>query len=126
MLKLTRENPEYRSTLCVCESVTEAEIRYSLRNEFATCLSDLRRRVRLGMGPCQGTFCTFKALAVIADELGLTPEQAHRNAIEFAQERWKGKRVILRGDQVSEEELNQAIYAGVANYDSLPNCWRRD
>ncbi|MEX2705308.1 MAG: FAD-dependent oxidoreductase [Candidatus Freyrarchaeum guaymaensis] len=126
VLKLTRENPEYRSTLCVCESVTEAEIRYSLRNEFATCLSDLRRRVRLGMGPCQGTFCTFKALAVIADELGLTPEQAHRNAIEFAQERWKGKRVILRGDQVSEEELNQAIYAGVANYDSLPNCWRRD
>ncbi|MHA1362270.1 MAG: FAD-dependent oxidoreductase [Candidatus Freyarchaeota archaeon] len=126
VLKLTKENPEYRSTLCVCESVTEAEIRYSLRNEFATSLSDLRRRVRLGMGPCQGTFCTFKALAVIADELGLTPEQAHRNAIEFAQERWKGKRVILRGDQVSEEELNQAIYAGVANYDSLPNCWRRD
>ncbi len=126
VLKLTRENPEYRSTLCVCESVTEAEIRYSLRNEFATSLSDLRRRVRLGMGPCQGTFCTFKALAVIADELGLTPEQAHMNAIEFAQERWKGKRVILRGDQVSEEELNQAIYAGVANYDSLPNCWRRD
>ncbi|MHA1580475.1 MAG: FAD-dependent oxidoreductase [Candidatus Freyarchaeota archaeon] len=126
VLKLTREHPEYRSTLCVCESVTEAEIRYSLRNEFATSLSDLRRRVRLGMGPCQGTFCTFKALAVIADEFGLTPEEAHMNAIEFAQERWKGKRVILRGDQVSEEEFNQAIYAGVANYDCIPNCWRRD
>jgi len=126
ILNLTRENPEYKSTICRCESVTEAEMRYSLRNEFATSLSDLRRRVRLGMGPCQSTFCNFKALTVIADELNLSPEQAHKNAIEFAQERWRGKCILLRGDQVSEEELNQAIYAGVANYDTLSDFWEED
>jgi glycerol-3-phosphate dehydrogenase len=126
ILKLTQENPEYKSTVCRCESVTEAEIRYSLRNEFATSLSDLRRRVRLGMGPCQSTFCNYKALTVIADELNLGPEQVHKDAIDFAQERWKGKCVILRGDQVSEEEINQAIYAGIANYDNLPDFWKED
>ncbi|WXG39802.1 MAG: FAD-dependent oxidoreductase [Candidatus Freyarchaeum deiterrae] len=127
ILKLTRENPEYKSTICVCESITEAEIRYSIRNEFVTCLNDLRRRVRLGMGPCQSTFCDFKAMSVIAEELNLSPEQAHRDALEFAQERWKGKCVLLRGDQVSEEELNQAIYAGIANYDNLPDFfWKED
>ncbi len=126
ILKLAQENPDYKSTVCRCESITEAEIRYSLRTEFATNLSDLRRRVRLGMGPCQSTFCNYKALPILADELNLTPEQVHRDAINFAQERWKGKCVLLRGDQVSEEEINQAIYASIANYDNLLDLWKED
>jgi glycerol-3-phosphate dehydrogenase len=39
-------------------------------------LDDLRRDVRLGMGPCQGGFCTFRAVAVL-HEMGVRqPESA--------------------------------------------------
>jgi glycerol-3-phosphate dehydrogenase len=119
ILELTLEHPEWKTTVCTCEPVTEAEIRYTIREEFPQTLNDIRRRVRLGTGPCQGTFCTFKAAAILADELDLSGEDFLVDILDFRAERWKGIRPSFRGLQLAQEELAQGIYACVGNLDQL-------
>ena len=128
ILELTREHPEWISTICTCEPVIEAEIRYSIREEFPQTLNDLRRRVRLGTGPCQGTFCTYKAAAILAEELELSGEDFLVDILDFRAERWKGIRPSFRGGQLSQEELTQGIYVCVGNLDQMgldyePKSW---
>jgi len=106
VLALTRDHPEYKSHVCVCEPVTEAEIRYSVRHEWVRTLDDLRRRNRLGMGPCQGFHCTSLAATVLADELGQSAARTHG----------KGRHTWLRGAQLRQEELHRACYLCVGGY----------
>ena len=51
--------------ICECELVTRAMLENAARNNPTVTLDDLRRDVRLGMGPCQGGFCTFRAAAIL-------------------------------------------------------------
>ena len=119
ILKYTKNNPEWKSTICTCEPVIEAEIRYVIREEFARTIDDIKRRTRLGMGPCQGCFCTVKAAHIISDELKLPIKETHKLILDFLRERWKGKQSVLRCYQMSQEELTQSIYMMIANYDRL-------
>ncbi|MEE8181950.1 MAG: glycerol-3-phosphate dehydrogenase C-terminal domain-containing protein, partial [Candidatus Thorarchaeota archaeon] len=117
ILELTRDHPEWKTTICTCEPVIEAELRYAIRETFPQTLNDLRRRLRLGTGPCQGTFCTFKAATILAEELELSGEDFQLEIVDFLAERWKGKRQSIRGEQIAQEELTQGIYACVGNLD---------
>ncbi|MHA1832918.1 MAG: FAD-dependent oxidoreductase [Candidatus Baldrarchaeia archaeon] len=119
ILKYTKDKPEWKSTICTCEPVIEAEIRYVLREEFARTIDDIKRRTRLGMGPCQGCFCTFKVAHIVSDELELPVKEIHKLILDFLRERWKGKQSVLRCYQMGQEELAQSIYMMVANYDHL-------
>ncbi len=121
VLDMIKEDRHLGNLVCRCEPVTEAEIRYVIRNEWARTLDDVRRRTRLGTGPCQGARCNYKAAAVLADELGLPPEKTWEAAAAFLQERWKGKFPILRGAQIAQEELNRAIYFTASNYGEFVN-----
>ena len=116
VLDLTREHPAYKSHICVCEPVTEAEIRYSVRREWVRTLDDLRRRNRLGMGPCQGFHCTKLAATVLADELDKPAARTHADVLDFLQSRWKGRFTWLRGAQLRQEELHRACYLCVGGY----------
>jgi glycerol-3-phosphate dehydrogenase len=40
-------------------------IEHAIRNNPTITLDDLRRDVRLGMGPCQGGFCTYRAACIL-------------------------------------------------------------
>lgn len=53
--------------ICECELVTRAMIEQAVQNNPTVTLDDLRRDVRLGMGPCQGGFCTFRAAGILAE-----------------------------------------------------------
>ncbi|MFX1604788.1 MAG: FAD-dependent oxidoreductase [Promethearchaeota archaeon] len=117
ILELTKDHPEWKTTICTCEPIIEAEIRYAIREEFPQTLNDLRRRLRLGTGPCQGTFCTFKAAAILADELDLEGDDFLVDILDFRAERWKGIRPSMRGEQLAQEELAQGIYSCVGNLD---------
>ena len=44
--------------ICECELVTRTMLENAARQNPTITLDDLRRDVRLGMGPCQGGFCT--------------------------------------------------------------------
>jgi glycerol-3-phosphate dehydrogenase len=107
------------SVVCTCESVTEAEIRHAIRHEWGRTLDDVRRRTRLGCGPCQGQRCTLIAACILAEELHLSPDELSAVAVEFLQERWKGKAPILAGLQLAQEEINRAAHFLAANLNEM-------
>lgn len=59
------ENRLQNRLVCECELVTRAMIENAARSNPTLTLDDLRRDVRLGMGPCQGGFCTFRAAGIL-------------------------------------------------------------
>jgi glycerol-3-phosphate dehydrogenase len=117
ILELTKNTPEWKTTICTCEPIIEAEIRFAIREEFPQTLNDLRRRLRLGTGPCQGTFCTYKAASILSEELDLQGDDFLVDILDFRAERWKGVRPSMRGEQLAQEELAQGMYSCVGNLD---------
>ena len=73
-------------------------------------MNDLRRRARLGMGPCQGARCGARAALILAEEKKEPPEAALVFLENFLQRRFKGKAPVLMGSMMAQEEVNQAIY----------------
>jgi len=74
------------------------------------------------MGPCQGGFCTYRAVAML-QELRRPPVTSSNSAIhDFLQERWKGMRPILWGDQMRQARLDQFIFSTVLNAQALPGA----
>ncbi len=51
--------------VCECELVTRSMLEDAARNNPTVTIDDLRRDVRLGMGPCQGGFCTYRAVGIL-------------------------------------------------------------
>ena len=51
-----------------------------MRRRGTTNLDDIRRALRLGMGPCQGGFCIYRATGILHGLDGMTAEQAERGA----------------------------------------------
>jgi len=78
-------DPAYGRIVCRCETVSEAEIRASIRCRIgARTLDGVKRRTRAGMGRCQGGFCTPRIIGILCEELGLTPEEVTK----FGGESW--------------------------------------
>jgi glycerol-3-phosphate dehydrogenase len=115
--EMAEANPALRAPLCRCEQVSYAEAVYSIRNENVRRLTDLRRRCRVGMGPCQGARCAGAAAALFARERDLTNAEAHYELLDFVGARFRGKRPVLGGEQMAQEELNRGNYLGVGNLD---------
>ena len=67
---LIRENPAYGNIICRCEEISEGEIVEAIRRGGRS-LDGIKRRVRAGMGRCQGGFCSPKVLAILSRELGV-------------------------------------------------------
>ena len=111
------EKAETNPLLCECEMVSMAEIECVAKDPSTHSLTDIRLRTRLGMGTCQGTFCSLRTVAALAEHgisLELSPTD---NARRFLQERWGGLRPALWGMQAREMELGRAVYAGTLNLD---------
>ena len=69
---LIRENPAYGTVICRCETVTEGEIVDAIRRvPGARSVDGVKRRVRAGMGRCQGGFCSPRVMEILARELGV-------------------------------------------------------
>lgn len=67
------KNPDYGRIVCRCELVTVGEIVDAAHSPVpALNLDALKRRTRLGMGRCQGGFCSGSAVKLLADELGIS------------------------------------------------------
>ena len=74
--KLIERDPAFANVICRCELVTEAEIVEAIRRPVgARTVDGVKRRVRAGMGRCQGGFCSPKVVKILARELGLKPEE---------------------------------------------------
>jgi glycerol-3-phosphate dehydrogenase len=112
--------PAYGELICECELATRADVERAITTGQAKTIDDIRRDVRLGMGPCQGGFCTYRAAGIL-HALRRTPIQEINVALrDFLQERWKGLLPILWGQQLRQERLDELIYLNVLNTDHLP------
>lgn len=68
--ELIARDPAYGQVICRCEGVTEGEIRDAIRRvPGARSLDGVKRRVRAGMGRCQGGFCGPKVMELLSREL---------------------------------------------------------
>ena len=113
--------------ICECELVTRPMLEAFLAERMPCSLDDVRRSTRLGMGPCQGAFCTFRAAGVLAalDDVGLEraadePEAGVEDPlVAFLRERYRGTRPIAWGRQLQELWLAAGIYQGVLGVDAL-------
>ena len=70
---LIREKPAYGQIICRCESISEGEILDAIHRPLgARSLDGVKRRVRAGMGRCQGGFCAPRVMEILARELGVS------------------------------------------------------
>ena len=68
-------DPAYGEIVCRCEEVSKGEIIDALDSPLKVCTVDgIKRRVRPGMGRCQGGFCSPLVVKIIAEHEGIKPE----------------------------------------------------
>ena len=74
------EDRRFGNIVCRCENVTEAEIRQAIhRPAGARSLDAVKRRLRAGMGRCQGGFCGPRIIEILAAELSLPVWQINKD-----------------------------------------------
>lgn len=77
---LLQKNPLYGNVICRCETITEAEILEAIHRPLgAKSVDAVKRRVRAGMGRCQGGFCGPKVIEILARELGKRAADINKN-----------------------------------------------
>jgi glycerol-3-phosphate dehydrogenase len=113
-------NKEYGNLICECELATREDVEAAIVEGDAKTFDDVRRDVRLGMGPCQGGFCTYRVTGMLHDLRQQPIEQTNVALRDFLQERWKGVLPILWGSQLKQQRLDELIYLSVLNADHLP------
>lgn len=73
---LLAENPAYGNAVCRCEGITEGDILAVLDSALPPHnLNGLKKRVRTGMGRCQGGFCTPQIIDILSREWNVSPEK---------------------------------------------------
>ncbi len=97
--------------ICRSEAVTPAEIRHAVQVEGCRTLEDLRRHAHVGAGSCDGLDCAAPAAHLMAELLGWTPERTHAEIEAFMDRRWIGRRPVLHGATLAQEELTRGVYA---------------
>jgi glycerol-3-phosphate dehydrogenase len=71
---LIKNKPRYGNIICQCEKISEGEIIEAIRKGHTT-LDGIKFYTRAGMGRCQGGFCTYRILKIIARETGCSIEE---------------------------------------------------
>jgi glycerol-3-phosphate dehydrogenase len=106
--------------VCECELIPRRKLEEAMHRRGTPDLDDIRRALRLGMGPCQGGFCIYRATGILHGLDGLSAEQANGALVGFLEERWKGTWPILYGDQLRQARLDEWIFQGVLDVGHLP------
>lgn len=126
--------------ICECELVTRTQVEEALRHSGSLVLNDLRRDLRLGMGPCQAGFCAYRSAGLLqsifsgadspsagdkdttdlAPSAGRSVHALNSALLEFLQERWKGLRPVMWGANLRQLELDLNIYRNLLGADRLP------
>jgi len=105
--------------VCECELVSRGMVEDFVAAHGRAPIDDVLRATRLGMGPCQGAFCTLRA-AGIMERARPAVGSPLAPARDFLDERMKGTRPILWGDQARQLRLNEIIYREVLDLDHAP------
>ncbi|RYD03011.1 hypothetical protein N752_21615 [Desulforamulus aquiferis] len=112
VVEMAEKEPEKQRIFCECEVVSLAEINHAAQNGDSFTLGDIRRKTRMGMGTCQGTFCSYRTLGALREYKQFNGN--HKLYLtKFLQKRWKGMRPVLWGQQLREAQLSTGIYSSL-------------
>lgn len=111
-------HPEPKGTLiCECEMVSEQmvdEIVEELKTEGTIpTLEEVGRRSRIGKGPCQGSFCSFRLAAYLYRKGELADLQGMGQVRDFVNQRWKGLMPLVRDKELMRVELQESFLCGL-------------
>ncbi len=120
VVELAIEN-QSSTFMCECEMVSRAEVDFVAADSATHSLTDIRLRTRLGMGTCQGIFCSLRTVGELSEKNIVVALKPTANVRSFLQERWKGLKPALWGTQLQELELGRALYAATFNLDGAEN-----
>lgn len=77
--KMIRQNPDYGVMICRCEEISKGEILDALRSPIPVPTVDgIKKRVRPGMGRCQGGFCMPLVTQIISEYTGQSIEEVRK------------------------------------------------
>ena len=80
---MIQKNPDYGVIICRCEEISKGEILDALRAPICVPTVDgIKKRVRPGMGRCQGGFCSPLVTKIIADFLQVPVSEVRKSAPE--------------------------------------------
>jgi glycerol-3-phosphate dehydrogenase len=106
-------NPLLAEIVCECELVTRAELDIALGESCAVpalTIGDVGRRTRLGFGPCQGTFCGYKAMLAGYQNQKWSADEASGLLDTYLHDRWKGQAWVPNGKQAEQLSLSQELF----------------
>ena len=109
VLQIIQQDPVQAELICDCELVTRGELEFVLDNSYrvpARTLADAGRRTRMGFGPCQGTYCGYRAMLDSYEANRWSVQEARLQLRSFLDRRWKGQACIPLGKQT--EQLNRS------------------
>jgi glycerol-3-phosphate dehydrogenase len=118
-LARVEESDSSGDLVCECELATRAVVEHAIVAGDVNTIDDIRRDVRLGMGPCQGGFCTYRAAGTVHALRRPAAGDSSRALSDFLQERWKGLWPVVKGDQLRQARLNELVYRDVLNTGQL-------
>jgi glycerol-3-phosphate dehydrogenase len=99
--------------ICECEIVTDHQIQEAVKSGAVHNLHDLRRDLRVGMGPCQAGFCGYRAAAIRHSIVNDTPANTLELLREYIERRFGGMRPLLWGHNLRQIALNEHIYGRI-------------
>ena len=112
--------PSHDQIICECELVTRKMLEDTMDALPGGQLDDVRRQVRLGMGPCQGGFCSQRATGIAHERGDIDSEKANELFKTFLKNRWIGLWPITYGKQLRQAALDNWIHEGMLDVEHLP------
>jgi glycerol-3-phosphate dehydrogenase len=71
--EIVEKDADYGEIICRCEKVSKGEMLGAIHQPVpARSLDAIKRRIRAGMGRCQGGFCSPKVLKILSEELKIS------------------------------------------------------
>ena len=111
--------------LCECEMVPQSAIdeivKCSPGAEKEMTLEAIALRSRAGKGPCQGSFCGIRIASYLYDRGYYQDKTGLVHMRDFFNERFKGMRTVIWGQQAAQMELAEALHCGLLGLDNLDN-----
>ncbi|MCP5097896.1 MAG: anaerobic glycerol-3-phosphate dehydrogenase subunit A [Chloroflexi bacterium] len=129
------ENQLQGELVCECELVTRSMIENAARVNPTLTLDDLRRDVRLGKGPCQGGFCTYRATSILHEMQKSGKWRGNTNDAAIGDVNWNvaylqspGRNVDFKGvspqSNVDDEETAVSFNPNLLLRDFVQERWK--
>ena len=99
---LSKRLGSLNNIVCECELVSREEVERTVNKIGTKYISDIQHRTRLGMGPCQGGFCTYRALGHHPQYGARDSRRFHAHPAEFPAEPISGYQAGALGGPTPE------------------------